>query len=68
MAPVIVNVTPRRSVEDRLALPSVCLVRRSDYQGSKWTVKVQRLLQPTRELAKSEYEVRVENQGTVITR
>ena len=33
-----------------------------------WTVNVQRLLQPTRELVKSGYEARVESQGGVITR
>ena len=33
-----------------------------------WTVGVQRLLQPTRELVRSGYEARVESQGTVITR
>ena len=37
-------------------------------RGSRWTIEVQRLLQPTRELVKSEYEARVESQGTVITR
>ena len=37
-------------------------------KGSRWTVDVQRLLQPTRELVKSGYEARVESQGTVITR
>ena len=36
--------------------------------SSRWTVEVQRLLQPTRELVKSGYEARVESQGTVITR
>ena len=34
----------------------------------KWTVDVQRLLQPTRELVRSGYEARVESQGSVITR
>ena len=37
-------------------------------KGSSWTVEVQRLLQPTRELVKSGYEARVESQGSVITR
>ena len=34
----------------------------------RWTVEVQRLLQPTRELVKSGYKAGVESQGTVITR
>ena len=37
-------------------------------KSSSWTVKVQRSLQPTRELVKSGYEARVESQGSVITR
>ena len=37
-------------------------------ESLKWTVEVQRLLQPTRELVRSGYETRVESQGTVITR
>ena len=37
-------------------------------KSSSWTVDVQRLLQPTRELVKSGYEARDEGQGTVITR
>ena len=37
-------------------------------QGSRWTIEVQRSLQPTRELVKSGFEARVESQGTVITR
>ena len=37
-------------------------------ESSRWTVEVQRLLQPTRELVKSGYEARVESQGGVITR
>ena len=37
-------------------------------RGSRWTVEVQRLLQPTRELVRSGFEARVESQGTVITR
>ena len=37
-------------------------------RGSRWTVGVQRLLQPTRELVRSRYETRVKSQGVVITR
>ena len=37
-------------------------------EGSRWTVEVQRLLQPTRELVRFGYETRVESQGAVITR
>ena len=41
---------------------------RSNSSSSRWTVEVQRLLQPTRELVKSGYETGVESQGAVITR
>ena len=35
---------------------SLVLAQRSDPKGSRWTVKVQRLLQPTRELVRSGYK------------
>ena len=53
---------------DDLSYPIGYGLDRVDVQSSKWTVRVQRVLQLPRELVKSGYEARVESQGTVITR
>ena len=37
-------------------------------KSSSWTVDVQRLLQPTKELVRSGFEAKIESQGTVITK